>query len=46
MDKKKLVKIIVPVCIVLIIAGIWILKNIYRFNSANVFACNIVTIVP
>lgn len=27
MDKKKLVKIIVPVCIVLIIAGIWIFKN-------------------
>lgn len=27
MDIKKLVKIIVPVCIVLIIAGIWILKN-------------------
>lgn len=27
MDKKRLVKIIVPVCIVLIIAGIWIFKN-------------------
>lgn len=27
MDKKKLVKIIVPVCIVLIIAGIWVFKN-------------------
>lgn len=27
MDKKKLVKIIVPICIVLIIAGIWFLKN-------------------
>lgn len=27
MDKKKLVKIIVPVCIVLVIAGIWIFKN-------------------
>ena len=27
MNKKKLVKIIVPVCIVLIIAGIWIFKN-------------------
>ena len=28
MDKKKLVKIIVPICIVLVIAGIWIFKNI------------------
>jgi thioredoxin 1 len=27
MDKKKLVRIIIPVCIVLIIAGIWIFKN-------------------
>ena len=27
MNKEKLVKIIVPVCIVLIIAGIWILKK-------------------
>lgn len=27
MDKKKLVKIIVPICIALIIAGIWFLKN-------------------
>lgn len=28
MDKKKLVKIIVPVCIVLVIVGIWVFKNI------------------
>lgn len=27
MDKKKLVKIVVPVCIVLIILGIWMVKN-------------------
>ena len=30
MDKKKLVKIIVPVCIVLVIMGIWALKNTNR----------------
>jgi len=28
MDKKKLIKIIIPVIIVIIIAGIWIFKNI------------------
>jgi thioredoxin 1 len=27
MDKKKIIKLIVPVCIVLVIAGIWIFKN-------------------
>ncbi len=27
MDKNKLFRIVVPVCIVLIVAGIWILKN-------------------
>ena len=27
MDKKKLVKIIVPVCIMLVIVGIWVFKN-------------------
>jgi len=27
MGKKKLIKIIVPICIVLVIAGIWIFKN-------------------
>ena len=27
MDKKKLIKIIIPICIVLVIAGIWIFKN-------------------
>ncbi len=27
MDKKRLIRIIVPVCIVLVIAGIWIFKN-------------------
>lgn len=27
MDKKKLVKIIIPVCIVLVIASIWVIKN-------------------
>lgn len=27
MDKKKLIKIIVPVCIVLVIGGIWVFKN-------------------
>lgn len=28
MDKKKLLKIIIPVCFVLLVAGIWIIKNV------------------
>jgi thioredoxin 1 len=32
MNKKKLAKIITPICIVLVIAGIWVIKN-YDFNS-------------
>ncbi|MDD2217204.1 MAG: thioredoxin family protein [Eubacteriales bacterium] len=27
MDKKKLIRIIIPICIILIVAGIWIVKN-------------------
>lgn len=34
MDKKKLIKIILPIFIVIVIAGIWIYKNI-GFGSAN-----------
>lgn len=28
MEKKKLLKIIIPVCLVLVVAGIWIIKNV------------------
>lgn len=28
MDKKKLLRIIIPICLVLIVAGIWIIKNV------------------
>jgi thioredoxin 1 len=34
MDKRKLAQIIVPACIVLVIAGIWILKN--SINTSKV----------
>lgn len=27
MDKKKMVKIFIPICIVLVVAGIWVFKN-------------------
>ncbi len=34
MDKKKLLKIIVPVCIILAVAGIWMLKNVGKESAA------------
>lgn len=33
MEKKKLTRIIIPVCIVLVVAGIWIFKNLDRGNG-------------
>ena len=30
MDKKKLLKVIIPICLVLIVAGIWIFKNVNK----------------
>jgi hypothetical protein len=36
MDKKKLVKIIIPVCIVLVIASIWVIKNYdFKYGITN-----------
>lgn len=28
MDKKKLLKVIIPICLILVVAGIWIFKNL------------------
>lgn len=28
MDKQKLVKIITPICIILVVVGIWVFKNV------------------
>lgn len=36
MDQKKLIKIIIPVCIVVVIAGIWIFKNINSGSADSV----------
>ena len=30
MDKKKLLKVIIPICLILIVAGIWIFKNVNK----------------
>lgn len=30
MDKKKLLKVIIPICLVLIVAGIWMFKNVNK----------------
>ncbi|WP_286846656.1 MULTISPECIES: thioredoxin family protein [Aminobacterium] len=36
MDKKKLLKIIIPISLVLIVAGIWIFKNVYKESDSIV----------
>ena len=28
MDKKKIIKFIIPICVVLVVAGIWVIKNL------------------
>lgn len=28
MNKEKLLKIIIPICLILVVAGIWIFKNV------------------
>jgi thioredoxin 1 len=35
MSRKRLVKIIVPICILLVVAGIWALKNINQGSEAQ-----------
>lgn len=39
MDKKKLLKVIIPVCIIIVIAGIWVIKN-YDKSSGKQTAKN------
>lgn len=40
MDKKKLIKIIIPIFIVIVIAGIWIFKNINSGSADSVSSSN------
>lgn len=35
MDKKKLIRIIIPICIVLVVAGIWMIKNLGKGVEAS-----------
>ncbi len=41
-DKKKLLKILVPVAIVILIAGVWVLKNIDFSRSDNLMNADVI----
>lgn len=36
MGKKNLIKIIIPVCIILVVAGIWLVKNVGRESGDSI----------